>query len=346
MTIIRNNSEYFIKILNEIHNNKYNYIREEFEPNYSQIKVNERQITRICKHGEVQISYHSHRKGKSVCNFCNDPEKETISRRDKFINKVKEVHSHLDLSEIIYKNQYNITQIKCTIHNIYFNVGRSSQIFKCKYGSCPFCIENKKDRFINNIKKKHPNKRKTKNQVILEANIVHNNRYDYSLFDYRDSKTKGIIICELHGQFNQTMDSHINKKANCPTCVKETNYITFEGKYNLAYFKNTESKNIKGTLYLANFKGSDEEFIKIGITSKTFEERFKYLYLESNYEVTLIKKISLTIYEAFLLEQKLLKKYKYKKYIPKNKFKGHTECFTCEIKEKLINEASVLTGAI
>ena len=62
--------------------------------------------------------------------------------------------------------------------------------------------------------------------------------------------------------------------------------------------------------------------------------------------MTLIKKISLTIYEAFLLEQKLLKKYKYKKYIPKNKFKGHTECFTCEIKEKLINEASVLTGAI
>ena len=30
---------------------------------------------------------------------------------------------------------------------------------------------------------------------------------------------------------------------------------------------------------------SDEEFVKIGITSKNIEERFKYLYLECDYKI-------------------------------------------------------------
>lgn len=76
MTIIRNNSEYFIKILSKIHGNKYDYISEEFEPNYSQEKVADRYITRICKHSKEKITYKSHRKGKSVCRFCENPEKE------------------------------------------------------------------------------------------------------------------------------------------------------------------------------------------------------------------------------------------------------------------------------
>ena len=346
MTIIRNNSEYFIKILSKIHGNKYDYISEEFEPNYSQEKVADRYITRICKHSKEKITYKSHRKGKSVCRFCENPEKEKISKKDKFINKLKESHPHLDLSEVDYNTQYNISNIKCNIHQIYYNISRSSLIFRCKYGSCPLCIKDKKDRFTHKIKKQHPNKRKNKKQVIIEANKVHNHRYDYSLFDYIDSKTKSTIICKLHGQFKQTMDSHINRKANCPVCVKETNYVVFEGKYNEVYFQNNYSRNTPGVFYIIKLYSSDEEFVKIGITSKNIEERFKYLYLECDYKIEVLYSLDTTVFEAFVLEQKLLKKYKNNKHKPLIKFKGYTECFNLEQVESLRNEASVLTGAI
>jgi hypothetical protein len=72
------------------------------------------------------------------------------------------------------------------------------------------------------------NKKKTLEQIIDEANTVHDHRYDYSKFNYINVKTKSKIVCKDHGEFYQTMDSHINKKANCPACVKENNFITLE----------------------------------------------------------------------------------------------------------------------
>ena len=91
---------------------------------------------------------------------------------------------------------------------------------------------------------------------------------------------------------------------------------------------------------------SDEEFVKIGITSKNIEERFKYLYLECDYKIEVLYSLDTTVFEAFILEQKLLKKYKNNKHKPLIKFKGYTECFNLEQVESLRNEASVLTGAI
>lgn len=45
---------------------------------------------------------------------------------------------------------------------------------------------------------------KTTERFINEANIVHKNRYDYSLVNYKKSNLKIIIICKTHGQFEQS----------------------------------------------------------------------------------------------------------------------------------------------
>lgn len=67
--------------------------------------------------------------------------------------------------------------------------------------------------------------RKTQEQYILEANIAHNNKYDYSLLEYNGDSNKITIICPIHGPFTQQAGSHIGKsKCGCKKCaiLKET----------------------------------------------------------------------------------------------------------------------------
>ena len=44
-------------------------------------------------------------------------------------------------------------------------------------------------------------KTKTNKQFILEAQQVHNNKYDYFKTSYKTSKDKVCIICPKHGEF-------------------------------------------------------------------------------------------------------------------------------------------------
>ena len=63
------------------------------------------------------------------------------------------------------------------------------------------------------------NIKKTTEEFIKEATNIHGDKYDYSLSDYKTSKYKIKIICQIHGVFEQTPDSHINAKSNCQKCV-------------------------------------------------------------------------------------------------------------------------------
>lgn len=62
--------------------------------------------------------------------------------------------------------------------------------------------------------------RKTKNEFILKANNLHGNRYDYSLVNYIDSKTKITIKCPKHGVFQQIPSDHLQGKG-CRSCKIE-----------------------------------------------------------------------------------------------------------------------------
>ena len=68
-------------------------------------------------------------------------------------------------------------------------------------------------------------KRKTTEDFIKEAIIVHGDRYDYSKSEYINTNTNVIIICKEHGEFNQTPKNHI-KGQNCPKCRKGRKYTT------------------------------------------------------------------------------------------------------------------------
>jgi very-short-patch-repair endonuclease len=69
--------------------------------------------------------------------------------------------------------------------------------------------------------------RKPLNILINEFNIVHHNKYDYSLVEYINNKTKVNIICPIHGIFKQTPSHHL-KGHGCSKCTNNYNYSTDE----------------------------------------------------------------------------------------------------------------------
>lgn len=58
----------------------------------------------------------------------------------------------------------------------------------------------------------------TTDEFIENARTVHGERYDYSLVEYVNNRTKVKISCSEHGIFLQAPHDHVNSKSNCPEC--------------------------------------------------------------------------------------------------------------------------------
>jgi hypothetical protein len=70
-------------------------------------------------------------------------------------------------------------------------------------------------------------KRLTTEEFIKKAKDIHGDKYDYSLVEYKNNKTKVKIICHEHGPFEQTPNDHL-KGFGCPKC---------KGRYEKPYRK-------------------------------------------------------------------------------------------------------------
>lgn len=57
---------------------------------------------------------------------------------------------------------------------------------------------------------------------IKKAKEIHGDKYDYSLVDYKNAKTKVEIICPLHGKFEQIPYNHLSGKG-CKECGHKEN---------------------------------------------------------------------------------------------------------------------------
>ena len=62
-------------------------------------------------------------------------------------------------------------------------------------------------------------RRKTTEEFIADAKAVHGDRYDYSKVVYVNSRSKIIIICPIHGEFEQIPSNHLSGK-NCIQCAQ------------------------------------------------------------------------------------------------------------------------------
>ncbi len=63
--------------------------------------------------------------------------------------------------------------------------------------------------------------KKTKEEMVLQAKTKHGeNAFDYSEYEYVDSKTASTIICNTCGHhFRMTMNAH-TRGSGCPDCAQ------------------------------------------------------------------------------------------------------------------------------
>lgn len=197
------------------HQNRYDYSKVEYKNNKTKVVI-------ICKdHGEFEQKPNNHLNGQH-CPKCNGRIKKT---KEEFIKESKKIFGdYYDYSKVKYINNKTNIIIICPKHGEF------------------------KQRPDNHFNHKIPCKKCDSENRILEENTIikrlkeiHNNYYDYSKLNYKGQNLKGTIICPKHGEFNQTILSHLNG-TGCPKCnqsygekeihkiLKESN-INFKTEY-------------------------------------------------------------------------------------------------------------------
>ena len=134
---------------------------------------------------------------------------------EEFIKRAKNIHGNkYDYSKVIYVNTETKVCIVCPKHGEFCQIPHSH----LSGSGCPFC---------GRMKSPQAKKERASMSFIEKARKVHGEKYDYSKFKYVDAKTKGIIICPIHGEYLQSADKHIHG-SGCRKCSKNEQLTTEE----------------------------------------------------------------------------------------------------------------------
>lgn len=124
-----------------------------------------------------------------------------------FIHKANIIHGDkYDYFNVEYKNSIGKINIFCKKHKTHFFQQANSHL---RGIGCPTCA----------IEKRSEDQRKTINDFIYQANIIHGGKYDYSESVYVNCKTKVKIFCKEHSNyFYQFPDNHTRGYSGCSKC--------------------------------------------------------------------------------------------------------------------------------
>ena len=174
-------SEIFIKRAKEKHYDKFDYSKVNY------IKQNEKVILICPIHGEFLMEPRNHLRSNSGCDKCKS---NLTATNETFIEKAKLIHGNkYDYSLINYRNKNSELIINCPTHGEFKQKARyiigGSGCQKCSWES------------IGNFQ------RLSCEEFIQRAKLVHKNKYNYSLVNYKKFTVKVKIICSEHGIFEQ-----------------------------------------------------------------------------------------------------------------------------------------------
>ena len=192
--VLKERYKNFIEKSHIKHSHKYDYSKVEYINNKTKVCI-------ICpEHGEFWQIPRNHIQGNGCpkCAKISTQLKQKLGN-DLFINKSKQIHNDkYDYSKVEYINNKTKVCIICPEHGEFWIT--PTHHIDNKRG-CPKCNE----RIFNT------------ESFIKKANKVHNNKYDYSKTIYNGYENKVIIICSVHGEFQQSPDSHLHS-CGCPKC--------------------------------------------------------------------------------------------------------------------------------
>ena len=241
-------------------------------------------------------------------------EESTKARFNKFLNnEVIKSKTNYDFSESIFTTQSKPLTFRCSIHDIKITVARANYLYDKKdlNNKCTEC--NKE--FIDFYRAE---------DFIVRAKRKYNSKYEYLDIDEYYTHKEITFICPIHGEQKHTPRNHMQSVTGCTECGREISNQS-GGFSKQCYINRSNTSNI----YVIKITGNNESFYKIGLTSKSIEQRFLNGSLPSIYNLEtkyIFKDIPTDI--AYEFEKTLHKNNKNNKYDPIIKFGGYTECFT------------------
>ena len=194
----KKSTEQFIKEANKKHNNYYDYSETIYINSLTKINI------KCPIHGKFEKSPKHHLRGQG-CKECMKKYKQKnlhpnidLLNSNDGIEKLNKLHDYnFDFTGTKYKNCRTKLLIKCKKHGIFYI---SYTQFKTKI-CCDKCISDKKLLYY-----------------IDKANIIHENKYNYSKVIYKNIMYKVTIICPIHGDYIQSLSKHIHAKHGCLKC--------------------------------------------------------------------------------------------------------------------------------
>lgn len=184
---------------------------------YSLIKEynnNKEKLPIVChEHGIFYQSYADHSKHHG-CPMCAN---QATSERcritvDEFKKRANKIHNNKYDYSLITKDNYTPHKklpIICPTHGLFYQFARDHLSGR----GCYLCGK----------ESMAAKQRYTKEELVALFNKVHNNKYDYSLFDgsiYKCRKDKIKVICPHHGDFEVSVDNHLYRQSGCPMCKR------------------------------------------------------------------------------------------------------------------------------
>jgi hypothetical protein len=300
------------------------YFQQQFPEYTYQTNITNSTIQVECAvHGISQTPYRSGNHNIYPCAKCGQIQAA--------INQTYTNEQYVDLALAAHNNTYEYK----VVNNIIFAVCKKHGSFELSgnrkanhLNRLSGCVKCKLDHF-------HDTYTTPESDFISKASDIHSSKYDYANVEYYNTHTKVKIICSTHGEFVQTPLNHL-QGSGCPWCAWLAKAQFSVGGFTLRRFTNhPELKVLPGMLYIIKATNLTEQFVKVGITTKTVEERFKFnSVFPYNYEV--IGTRSGQLFDMFKLEQASKKQLNQYKHRPAIKFNGYTECFKLEALSELL----------
>lgn len=210
-----------------------------------------------------------------------------------------------------YTGSKSIYKIQCLSCNSTL-LKTASQILN---SGCPHC-------YLTKQKIKAKENRKSPEEFEKKFYLIHPDKKLLSVYVRRVDKV--LIECENKHQYWQKADVTL-RGFGCPRCALE------KKGWNKTNFRNAcENENL-GTFYIIRCFNNEEEFYKLGITSRTVKQRYRFKdfkLMPYNYEIIQeIQDVPNNVWEYEWFLKRYIKQQSIH-YVPKIKFDGYlTECF-------------------
>ena len=242
-----------------------------------------------------------------------------------FLTKANNLYGNrFDYSNLNYIDSETEVSITCLEHQTEFIQKPKNHLRSVGFKQCSYS-------------KRFDGTRDTLQSFISKANKIHKNKYDYSKFNYVNSKTNGTIICNTCStEWLCKPNNHLSNQTGCPNCSENSIYTK-------EYYLKNNIPNHECYLYLITFVSEKESFIKIGITKHNdINQRFKdSVYKQYKRGINIF--YATDFFNAYELEQFIINKYKKQSYIPLEVFKGRTECFNLNVIDNIMLDLNSVT---